>query len=95
MATPKWDPIDPEDIVDLWVDFGPPFLPLDEEIVEQTVEVPEGVTLLTHDIDGQKIRIRTGPNPLGSHELNYHFVTDTGQEFDTTVILTVKERIRK
>ena len=37
-----WDPIDPEDIVDLWVDFGGtnPFLPAEETITEAVV--PDG-----------------------------------------------------
>lgn len=90
----QWDPIDPEDIVDLWVNFGgaKPFLAPEEVIVDHTVEVPTGVITVTSDIDGQMIRWRTGPNDPGRHAIDVHIVTDSDQEYDVTVYLTVSER---
>lgn len=95
----KWDPIDPEDILDLWVDFGgtpKPFLPITETISDHTVTAPAEVTVVTSDIDGQKIRWRTGPNPVGRYLINFHITTDPGaEEYDVDVWLTVAERITK
>ena len=99
MAT-AWDPIDPDDIVDLFVDFGgpssKPFLPVPENPTSVTVTVPAEVNKITSDIvTGTKIvRLRVGPCESGKHALQYHLVTDAGQEFDATVSLTVKERIK-
>ena len=92
-----WDPIDPEDILDLWVDFGGtnPFLPAEETIVTAVVTPPDDVTTVTSDIEGAKVRWRTGPNPAGKWPIDVHIVTDTDQEYDVTVTLTVKERIKK
>lgn len=99
MAT-AWDPIDPDDIVDLFIDFGgpsgKPFLPVTENPVTATVSVPPEVHKVTSDIvTGTKIvRVRVGPCESGKHALQYHLVTDMGQEFDATVFLTVKERVK-
>lgn len=98
MAT-AWSPIDPDDIVDLFIDFGgpaaKPFLPIGEMLASATVEVPAEVIKVASDITpGTKIvRCRVGPCEPGKHALQYHLVTDVDQEFDVTVSLTVKERI--
>lgn len=96
MAT-VWDPIDPEDVVDLWVDFGgdKPFLPAGETITEALVEPPAELTTVTSDISGSKVRWRTGPNPVGKYNINYHITTNSDQEYDVTVSLTVRERVQK
>lgn len=95
-----WDPIDPEDIVDLWVDFGDatkPFLPATEVITAHSVSPPAEVTTVASDLDttNKKIRWRTGPNPVGTYPINYHITTNSNQEYDVDVWLTVKERVKK
>lgn len=93
-----WDPIDPQDIVDLWVNCGgaKPFLPATELITVAVVTVPAEVIKVTSSVDpdGKKIRVRVGPCQSGSHEIHYHITTDTGQQFDFDVPLEVKERIK-
>ena len=51
---------------------------------------------MTSDIvTGTKIvRVRVGPCGSGKHALQYHLVTDAGQEFDLMVFLMVKERVK-
>jgi hypothetical protein len=92
-----WSPIDPDDIVDLFIDLGAetkPFLPADEDIATLDVTVPPEVIKVTSDFTGKVTRVRVGPCEPGRHALQYHIVTDTDQEFDATVLLTVKERVK-
>jgi len=96
-----WDPIDPEDIVDLWVDFGGttnPFLPVGETISSHTITVPTEIHTVTSSVDsgGQMIRWRTGPNStVGKYPINFHITTSATEQYDVDVMLTVKERIKK
>ena len=95
----EWDPIDPDDVVDLFIDCGgtKPFIPEGESIATGTlvVTVPAEVNKVTSDFAGKILRVRVGPCESGKHMLHYHFDCVSGQEFDFDVFLTVKERIVK
>lgn len=93
-----WDPIDPGDILDLWVEFGgaDPFIPVGETITTAVVTPPSEVHKVTSAIEGTKVRWRTGPNTTeGKWPINFHVTTDASQQYDVDVILTVKERVKK
>jgi hypothetical protein len=99
----QWDPIDPDDLVDLWFDFTAPpnatkkFLPTDEVIDSSLVTVPDVMEKITESIEGQMVRFRVKPNGAapGKYLVGCHIITDAGQEFDMDNTLIVKERVKK
>ena len=93
MGTKKvWDPVDPEDIIDLWFDFTA-LTALGRVITSQTVTAPAGVTLVDTAIDGGMVRFRQGPTPVGKYLIKCHIELDNGEERDVESTLTVKERV--
>lgn len=91
----KWSPKDPNDIADYWIDWGV-FLPADVNITAATVTVPEGVTKVgDEDFTGNIVRVRFGDGTVvGKYPIDCLIQTDSGETFEITKTLEVKERIK-
>lgn len=98
----KWKQKDPADIADYWF-FWDDFLtadPLiadavgpDEIIVDHDITMPVGLTLLAASHTDKLVRIRlSGGTADADYPITCHITTDTGQEFDSTKTLKVRER---
>jgi hypothetical protein len=96
----KWKRTDPNDVADYWFDWGSDdqaatlrFLPEDEVIVDHTVTVPAGLTKIADSHTDKTVRIRVSG---GTAEVDYPITcwieTSTGQEFESTNTLPVRER---
>lgn len=101
----KWSPKDPQDVRDYWIDFSS-LLADDETLTFAVVEVDPDqhpVTSpyvdLTVDTIGVEIvndvlvRARYAGGTPAAYSTQYHVTTSSGQEFDLTKTLEVKERI--
>lgn len=102
MALAKWKPKDPQDVRDYWIDFTS-LLASDETITAATVAVPieqplpdAPFLLLAIDDDDftdKMVRARfSGGINATKYAVQYHVTTSTGQQFDLTKTLEVKER---
>lgn len=98
----KWFPKDPEDVRDYWIDFGS-LLAVGETLTAATVAVPDDqptpeapFEVLAKEADDHTdtmVRVRfSGGTPPSKYAIKYHVTTSTGQEFDLTKTLEVKER---
>jgi hypothetical protein len=88
-----WHPVDPEDIVDLWMDFAPIVDP-DLTIVANTLTAPAGVTLVgTSAVDGLKVRFRQGPSDPGEYLIKGYVTLSNGEARDMEAFLTVRDRV--
>lgn len=95
-----WSPKDPEDIRDYWVNFVP--LIGDETIVAATVVVPvqdppdapfDELVNLGDAIVGPKVVFRSSGGVTDmDYAIQYHVTDSSGQEFDLTKTLQVRER---
>lgn len=103
MTTTTWSPKDPQDVRDYWLTFDG-LLATGETITAATVTLaadqfePSGsyidMTVDDHDHTDTMVRIRVSggvPGPAG-YAIDYHVTTSTGQQFDVTKYLQVKER---
>lgn len=102
MAT-RWSPKDPQDVRDYWIDFSS-LLAADETLTAATVTVPDELLqpqpdppyavlgLESSDPVGQKVVARFSGGIPSKYGIDYHVTTSTGQEFDLTKTLEVKER---
>lgn len=100
MAT-KWSPKDPQDIRDYWVDFTS-LLAVDETLTAETVTVAAvqhavvapyaDLSLVEHGLTTPLVRIRVSGGTPALYAIQYHVTTSSGQEFDLTKTLIVKER---
>ena len=96
-----WSAKDPQDVRDYWINFSS-LLAEDETITAATVTVPADqpdpvspFELLTKESDSNTdtmVRARFSGGGVGKYAIQYHVTTSTGQEFDLTKTLTVKER---
>lgn len=101
MTTSRWSPKDPQDVRDYWIDFTS-LLATDETITAATVAVPSDqaapvspFTLLAldaHDHTDTMVRARFSGGTPSKYAIQYHVTTSTGQQFDLTKTLEVKER---
>lgn len=97
----KWSAKDPQDVRDYWVDFTS-LLAEDETITAATVVVPADqadpvspFTLLAKVNDAitdKTVRVRLSGGSVMTYAVQYHVTTSSGQEFDLTKTLQVKER---
>jgi inosine/xanthosine triphosphate pyrophosphatase family protein len=103
MATPKWSPKDPQDIRDYWINFATLGLAEDETLVDATVTIEAGqhdaespygdLEKVTSAIaDDTWVVVRVSGGTPAKYLIQYHVTTSTGQEFDLTKTLEVKER---
>lgn len=102
MTTGKWSPKDPQDVRDYWVDFSPLGLAADETLTVAVVAVPSGqatpvdpfelLVLESSSPVAQKVVARFSGGTPGKYAIDYHVTTNTGQQFDLTKTLEVKER---
>lgn len=102
MAT-KWSPKDPQDIRDYWIDFTS-LLADSETLTVATVTIAadqnevvapfEDLTKVSSAIatDDKWVVVRTEGGTPAKYAIQYHVTTSTGQEFDLTKTLEVKER---
>lgn len=102
MAT-KWSPKDPQDIRDYWIDFAP-LLADDETLTGATVDVPDDQAApidpfeLLAEIssaitgDDKMVVARFSGGSPSKYAIQYHVTTSTGQQFDLTKTLEIKER---
>lgn len=102
MDTTKWSAKDPQDVRDYWIDFTS-LLVEDETITASTVAVPSDqaapvspFTLLAKVNDSftdSMVRARfSGGTAPTDYAIQYHITTSSGQQFDLTKKLQVKER---
>ena len=102
MAT-KWSAKDPQDVRDYWVDFTA-LLAADETLTAATVDVPdqdapvdpyEVLAEVSSAIagDNKMVVARFSGGSVTKYNIQYHVTTSTGQQFDLTKTLEVKERI--
>lgn len=101
MAIALWSPKDPQDIRDYWIDFSS-LLAGDEKIITATSSVPSGqpvpvspfvaLTKTDGDFTDKMVRVRLAGGSVSNYVIQYHITTDTGQEFDLSKTLEVKER---
>lgn len=96
----KWSPKDPQDVRDYWVDFTS-LLAEGEVVTAATVDVGDLATpdapytvlsIVSDDFTDAMVRARFSGGAPGKYGIKYHVVTSTGQEFDLTKVLTIKER---
>lgn len=96
----KWKSKDPADLADYWFDWGSTsvpagsrFLPDDEDIVVHEVTVPVGITLVADDHTTKLVRCRLqGGTADADYPITCKITTDTGQVFEQTKTLQVRER---
>lgn len=105
MATATWSPKDPQDIRDYWIDFAS-LLSEGETLTAATVTVPADqaaavppfeLLAKVNDSDADetplvRARFSGGSPAVKKYAIDYHVTTSTGQEFDLTKTLEVKER---
>lgn len=87
----KWSPKDPEDVRDYWIDFTS-LLADGETITAFTVTVPADVTKVSDSGTDKMVRARFSGGAVGKYSIEFHITTSTGQQFDLTKTLEVKER---
>lgn len=99
----RWSPKDPQDVRDYWVDFTSLLAP-DETLTAHTVTIAAAqhpVTAPYVDLDkvaddrdatNKMVRVRTSGGTPARYAIQYHVTTSSGQEFDLTKTLEVKER---
>lgn len=100
MAT-KWSPKDPQDVRDYWVDFTS-LLAEDETLTAATVTIAaaqhevtapyEDLSVVEDGLATPLVRVRTDGGTPAAYVIQYHVTTSSGQEFDLTKTLVVKER---
>lgn len=100
-STPKWSPKDPQDIRDYWIDFTS-LLGTGETITAETVAVAAeqnpvtdpytDLTKIADDFDTPLVRVRLAGGTPAIYAVDFHITTSTGQQFDLTKTLSVKER---
>lgn len=104
MTISRWDPKDPNDIADYWFNFGidseepdeGAFLPDAETIVSHTITIPFGMTIVADSHDDKTVRIRVSGGVNGSnYEWTCLIVTSTGQVFESTKTMKVRNRITR
>jgi len=88
----KWSAKDPTDVADYWFDWAS-FLPQPATISSASVTVPTGITKVTSDYTGNKVRVRLSGGTAGvGYDITCVINTDTGETFEITKTLQVKER---
>ncbi len=100
MAT-KWSAKDPQDVRDYWVDFTS-LLAVDETLTAATVTIAaaqheatapyEDLSSVEDDLVTPMVRVRVEGGTPAAYAVQYHVTTSSGQEFDLTKTLVVKER---
>lgn len=100
MAT-KWSPKDPQDVRDYWIDFTS-LLAVDETLTAETVTIAAAqypviapyadLSVVEDDFTTPMVRVRVEGGTPASYAIQYHVTTSSGQEFDLTKTLIVKER---
>lgn len=99
----KWSPKDPQDKRDYWFCFKPLGLADGETLTAATVTIAVNqneladpyadLNLESHAIaDDIWVVIRVDGGTPAKYAIEYHVTTSTGQEFDLTKTLEVKER---
>lgn len=102
MAT-KWSAKDPEDVRDYWLQFagliadGETLTAATVTIAADQLDVTAPYTDLTKESssianDDKDVVARFSGGAPGKYAIQYHVTTSTGQEFDLTKTLEVKER---
>ena len=107
MTASKRSPKDPQDVRDYWIDFSS--LLGTATIASATIAVPSGQTtpvspfqllaLEESDHTDHMVRARFSGGSPGSgtasakYAIQYHVTSSTGEEFDLTKTLEVKERV--
>ena len=97
-----WSAKDPNDVADHYFDWGSTdlksedrFLPDLETITAATVTVPAGLTNEGDDFTDKVVRVRLSGGTAGtSYSIDCLITTSTGQQFEVTRTLQVKERIK-
>jgi hypothetical protein len=94
--------MDPNDIRDYWFDWGSDaldplerFLPDSVDIASSTVTVSAGITKVSDAIeaDNKRVRVRlSNPVSTGAYDVTNLITVSTGEQFEDTKTLTVKER---
>lgn len=103
----KWSPKDPQDLRDYWIDFSS-LLATDETLTAVTVTISADqhpvtapytdLTKVDDDLTTPLVRVRVEGGVPGTtttptkYAIQYHVTTSSGQEFDLTKTLVVKER---
>jgi hypothetical protein len=100
-AASKWSPKDPTDVADYWIDWTPILnqqvggTTVAANVTAVVVTVPAGLTKVgTEDFTGNITRARFGGGAIGKYDTNWVITTDTGETFELTKVLEVKERIK-
>jgi hypothetical protein len=96
----KWKRKDPNDIADYWFDWGSDeqaadirFLPDATTIVDHEVTVPAGITKLADSHTDKTVRWRaSGGTDNADYEVTCLITTNTGEEFESTKVLQVRNR---
>lgn len=95
MTAQNWSAKDPNDIRDYWFDWGSEgFLPAGVTITGSTVTVAAGITKVSDAIetDGKRVRYRVSGGVVGTYDITNLITVSTGEQFESTKTLTVKER---
>lgn len=91
MAT--WSPKDPADVADYWFDWTD-FLPTPETITAATVTAAVGITATAQDHTDKTVRVRlTGGTTGTKYSVTCLISTSSGETFEITKMLSVKDRI--
>jgi len=100
-AVKKWSPKDPNDIRDYYFDWGSDdlaeaarFLPAGVTITDSTVTMPVGISYTVTDHDDKRVRFRANNDAVvGKYAITNLITVSTGEQFESTKILEVKERV--
>ena len=91
-AVPKWDPKDPNDIIDLWIDWTN-VLPAGVTIASQTITLPTGITVVSSSFTNTWTRVRLSGGTNGnSYAINCAVTGSDGEIFNMLPTLQVSTR---
>jgi hypothetical protein len=87
----KWSAKDPNDIRDYWFDWSL-FLADGVTITASTITIAAGITKVDDDFEDTRTRFRVSGGTIGNYAVTNLVVVSTGEQFEVTKILKVKER---
>lgn len=88
----RWDPKDPDDVGDFWLNWAY-FLPDTVSLTAVETDVPAGLTVLEEDFTDKKVRLRLAGGTHGViYNIQYDVDTDSGEHFTVIVPLSVSTR---